>query len=329
MVDGASKVEIVAGTQEVKRLARQLQSRDRSRPAVVITVPAGRTAPFIDAEEVAQDVAGFADVYLLRTGSDTRALSDEMPDMTQVYGGAGRVYPVGLEWVHDPYKSPLRFAFDTEEGKVATRRLIGDGLRMANAAGLLASKSSRQKSVAVTGLVKGVVSGGERAIVQLDDRRMATVQRGLLFPDLPLDRVLQSGMRVGGSFDDETKRLDLKGSARSLSECLTAYAVGSVVLAQVNDVAQDSATLQLHPELPVVVTLDQVTSNPADELTSLMSRHEIVLARVTRADEGGWELSLLDVDDNEEPLPAPALLEGGPPWLSCPGAGGADRRSHS
>jgi hypothetical protein len=60
-----------------------------------------------------------------------------MPEMTQVYGGAGRVYPVDLGWTSDPFQSPLHLAYDARGGERATSELIGDALRMARDAGLL------------------------------------------------------------------------------------------------------------------------------------------------------------------------------------------------
>jgi len=66
--EGAShRVVEVRGGHRAAELARHLQSAERRRPAVVVTVPAGRVDPLIDVGHIAKEVAGLADVYLLPT----------------------------------------------------------------------------------------------------------------------------------------------------------------------------------------------------------------------------------------------------------------------
>lgn len=101
----------------------------------MVTIPAGQTQPWIDVDELAREAGRLAEVYLMPTGTSTWEFSHVMADGTQVYGGAGRVYPVGHEWTRNLTKSPLRFAFNAEDGKRATEELISDTLRMAAAAG--------------------------------------------------------------------------------------------------------------------------------------------------------------------------------------------------
>ncbi len=62
-----------------------------------------------------------ADVHVIPTGDVSWAFSHAMPPMTQVYGGASRVYPVDLEWATQPSRSPLRFAYGVKD------RAEGDG----------------------------------------------------------------------------------------------------------------------------------------------------------------------------------------------------------
>lgn len=292
-------------------LARLLTGADRRTPVVVVSVPTGRAEPFIDAARIVDEVGDLARVYLLTTGPHTWTFSREMPELTQVYGGAGRVYPVGHEWVADPHRSPLRLAFNRAEGGRATEQLISDALRMATDAGLLqrASAPSRRR-------VHGVVAGipvPERAMVSVG-RSLATVAEELTVPGVPLDRVLRVGLTVQGVLDDRTGRLDLAGSLLDPAPQLAAYALGEVVLAEVHQVEADRARLRLHPRVAVEVSRAAVTSNDLDDLRSLMSPGEVVRARVTGLGPD-WRLSLLDVDDDEVARPAPALLPDGPPWL--------------
>jgi len=102
-------------------LAEHLLDPTRLKPIVVVTIAAGQSAPYIDVDELIDAVRDFADIYVLPTGSVTFALSDRMPQKTQVYGGAGRVYPVDARWQTDPYAAPLRFAFGASDPPAATQ----------------------------------------------------------------------------------------------------------------------------------------------------------------------------------------------------------------
>jgi hypothetical protein len=237
-----------------------------------------------------------------------------MPERTQVYGGAGRVYPVGSAWVDDPYASPLRFAWSKADGDRATEQLVADALRMAADAGLLNRAVTQPRRV--SGVIQRLVPPS-RAIVRTDDRHVASVWQELLAPDVPIDRVLADGMRVDGLLDLDSKRYDVRRMLRTAEECLASYAVGDVVLAEVTEVTAEHAVLRLHPEVAVRVSREQITSNDLDLVSSLMTQGEVLSARVTGTGPA-WALSLLDVDDEEEPLPAPSLLPGGPAWLLPP-----------
>lgn len=305
-------VRHVDSDEDARRLAGELNSPERKKPYVVVSTPAQRLRPYIDAEEVFGQVGDLAEVYLIHSGPETWAFSKAMPELTQVYGGAGRVYPVGTAWVTDPYRSPLRFAWSDAEGPHATGQLVADALRMAADAGLL------NRSAARPTLIGGVVEGvfpPSRAIVRTDSRDLASVWQELLVADVPIERVLSEGMRVHGSFDPDTKRYDVREMLLPADECLTHYTVGDVVLAEVAEVAGDHAVLRLHPEVPVRVNRQDITSNELDLVSSLMTRGEVLSARVASLGPD-WRLSMLDVDDDEEALQPPTLLRGGPPWLS-------------
>lgn len=297
-------------------LADLLNGNRRRRPVVVVTSPAGRRAPYIDAERIWDEVGDLADVYVIASGAHTWTFSTKMPDLTQVYGGAGRVYPVGHEWVSNPYASPLHFAYNAKEGERATRDLASDALRMAAAAGLIQRSRSRHR-IRVTAEVVGIPVP-ERAIVKFDGR-FAPIAQELTVPDVPLDRVLRVGLQVAGWFDPEARRVDIGDALLSPVDALHSYTAGEVVLTEVGSVQQDRAELKLHPAVSVDVTRDDVTGNDLDDLRTLMTPGEVVPARVT-ATAPDWRLSLLDVDDEEVPRTAAALLDGGPPWLQPPPA---------
>ena len=71
-------------------LADRPNESDRDRPIVVVRTPSGERDPWIDVREIERHVGDLTEVYLMPTGSFPWAFSNNMPSMTQVYGGAGR-----------------------------------------------------------------------------------------------------------------------------------------------------------------------------------------------------------------------------------------------
>ena len=224
---------------EACRLADRLNADERLKPIVVVTTPAGRRMPYIDASAIAAELGDLAEVYLLATGEYTWAFSRAMPDGTQVYGGAGRVYPIGHDWISDLRRSPLRFAFDEAQGRRTTDTLIADAMAMAAEAGLLDRQTTRAERRHLSGVVKGFPHA-ERALVEVD-RTLVAVIPELVAPGIPLERALARDMTVEGWLDPVGMRLDLRGSVQPADRALTAYAVGDVVLARVAEVGQQSA----------------------------------------------------------------------------------------
>ena len=283
---------------------------------MVVTVPAGRDAPWIDVEEIAREAGTLAEVYVMPTGDCTWEFSRRMAEGTQVYGGAGRVYPVGHAWASDLTKSPLRFAFNAHDGERATQHLISDTLRMAAAAGVLHAVAARTLKQ-VIGSVTGVVAG--RALVDVGNVFPAAIAEELTVADVPIERVVTTGQQVTGWYDAETNRVDVTQGLRQSEEALAPYLVGDVVLTKVAMVRNGKAELVLYPKtvgpaVTVAVLRAEVTSNPLDDLRTLMTVGEVIPARVVAVGPR-WQLALNDVDDDDPIVAAPSLLVGGPAWL--------------
>ncbi|HNO39852.1 MAG TPA: hypothetical protein PKL71_05515, partial [Marmoricola sp.] len=308
-----TKVKDASG---VNALADLLNGNTRRLPVAVISIPAGRQSPWIDADEVAREVGNLADVYVIQTGKLTWELAARLPEGTQVFGGAGRVYPTGHQWSANLSSSPLRFAFNKSDGQTATKDLISDCLRMAAAAGLLQTQSTSNLTE-VTAIVRNTIAG--RGVVELPKRVLGSVAEELTVPDVRIERILQPGQQISGRYDARTGRVDITASLRSSSTALADYVVGDVVLTRVAMVRKRKAELVLYPKtdaepVTVAVLQEEVTLNPFDDLRDLMTVGEVIPARVV-ATGPDWKLVLNDVDDEEEIVPAPSLLLGGPPWL--------------
>ncbi|MBE1874716.1 hypothetical protein [Myceligenerans pegani] len=331
MANGAVNISVptglhkIAGEEEAREFARFLQVPHRAWPVVVISTPAGRTTPYVDPQRVLDDVAGLAEVVVIPTGDVSWAFSRGMPEYTQVYGGASRVYPTGLDWVHDLRRSPLHFAYSLADGPKVRERLVSDALSAAVRAGLTGAAGAGGGgpgggAAEVRGTVQGVL--GSRALIELDDGGQASVAEELTLPGVPLQSIFRRGMKVRGRYDAGRGTLDARGmlpdDAAQRRAVKDNYRVGKVVVGRVEAVTEAAVTIAVAPAVHVRVPRERVTGNALDALDDLFTPGEVVLARVVQAPGDAITLRLDDVDESDEPLPALSLLDGGPPWLLPP-----------
>lgn len=307
-------LHVVETADHVDLLAHHLLDPARDRPVAVITTPSNRAEPWIDARAIVEAVGPEAEVHLIRTGPRTFQLTSHLNRMAGVYGGAGRVYDVGQEWLSDPWRSPLRFAYDSAEGSRAGEEIVSDLIGALARSGHLTTQSNASKRH-VSGHVVGVVPPS-RALVHLDDGGMATVWAELTAPETGAEALLVRDMRVTGLLDPESRRVDISAMLQSADDVAASLSPGAVVLARVGAVRRDSVTVVPFPGVQANIPADLVTGNDLDDLTELMSPGEVVTARFTGADSAAeWSLSLIDVDDDETPAVI-TLLPSGPAWLS-------------
>ncbi|GLY28261.1 hypothetical protein [Kineosporia sp. NBRC 101731] len=307
-------VQTITGPRRAEELAEELNRPGRLRPTVVVTMARGAERPYIDAGRLARELDGLADVYLICDPAASWAFSRGMPEMTQVYGGAGRVYPTGLEWVRDLRRSRLRFAYSEAEGTATTERLLDDGLRAADAAGLLRARTAapgRGPAPEVKGTVSGCPNPSQ-AMVMLEGGGYATIQVGLLCAGVASDRLFERGMQVHGIYDDRSRRLDVSGMRMPPGERMAEVVDGEVLLGRVESVGESVCEIALLPGFPSFLSRARVTGDLTDDLRDLMSVGEVVPVRVCA---GGTALSMVDVDD-DVPVRSLAVLPGGPGWLA-------------
>ncbi|WP_028709555.1 hypothetical protein [Propionicicella superfundia] len=315
----ASGIIPIGDSPAAQSLASHLHDPHRARPIVVVTRAAGASAPYVDVAHIHAEVGDLCDVVEMSTGQVSWAFSADMEPGTQVYGGASRVYPVGTAWVSDPSRSPLRFAYGAADGPRATEEIIADALRMAHAAGYRSAPIA-PGTVPATGRVEGIV--GNRGLVRLSTGDAAVVVPELTVDGVPAERLVVKDMAVTGVLDAATGRLDCTGMVRQAGAALAGYAAGDVVLALVRSVARAEVTLSLFPEVDVAVSGDDAAIGGRElDLRRLVSAGEVVRVRVVSKGAPGWRLSLFDLDPDGLPVPAPSVLDGGPPWLVLPSAG--------
>ena len=315
-VETRQVVRAVTTQDQARGLAARLRDPLRVEPVVVVSTAAGEREPYVDVDGIAAAVGDLAEVTVIPTGEVSWAFSYAMPPMTQVYGGASRVYPVELSWVDEPSRSPLRFAFGLRDREKVTELVISDALGMALDAGLLTRPASTEQ-VLVSGTVMGVRGG--RALVRTDGGVVA-IWPELTVAGVAADRLFIDGMAVSGGHDREAGRLDVRTSLLPLATLLQGYAVGSVALGRVARVDAGGCHIELVPGCRVFVDRVAAVGGADVPLTALMSVGEIVSVRVlARGEVGGkgWKLTLTGIDP-DEPTYAAALLDGGPPWLVLP-----------
>lgn len=306
---------LVQTPSEAPVLARELLSAERERPVVVISVPRDHERSHIDAERVAREVGELADVVVLASQDVAWGLSRRLPDGSQVYGGAGRVYPVGTAWTLAPHLAPLTRAYSEDDTEPATRQLVSDTLAVVGRERADVPPAPEHRTA--WGTVSQLVAPS-RALVTLDDGQVASVMAELTVAGVPIEGIVAVGQRVEGRHDPDSRLLDLRGSLVATPVAVAGLARGDVVPARVEDVADDEVRVLLHPTLARTVPRERVTSNPADSLRSLFSVGEVVATRVAWIEDGLPQLRLDDVDDDDPVVPAPSLLPWGPPWLTLP-----------
>jgi len=297
---------------DVAALREYLFSSRRELPVVLVSRAAGEAEAFADVEQLREQLTGLADVFEITTAKASWAFADAVPPMCQVYGGASRAYPVGQAWVDDPTLSPLRFAYGLRDREETTRQLVSDTMRMASR-GSYATRATTEKPRKVHGKVMGVAGG--RGLVNLDGGTMATLWPELTQPDVPAEQLFANGMEVTGELDPESHRIDVRDMLQAPLDAVAIYEAGQTILVKVTQVSADSCTVELFPDLAVTIPAQDVTDEDDADLRALMTPGETVAAYFGGHEDGEWQLSLADAEDDANAVPAASILAGGPPWL--------------
>lgn len=306
-------VRTLVSTNDAHTLANHLVSPERQWPTVVVTTAHGHDAPHIDANAIADELRGLAEVVSIASQDASWKLTEHLPPGTQVYGGATRVYPTGHAWHQNPRRAPITLTHSRETSPRSVEKVVSDAMSAALAAGLL-ERPTTTPSQPVTGTVSGVLN--ERALIELPNGTLATLREELTGYGIPLDRLVQKGQQLTGRHDKTSGRFDLEPRRVTATTLPDTYRPGATVLVRVTSVRRDGLTAQLIPGIEIDVPREAVTGNERDAVNELFDAGEVVAVHLTALDP--LAASFLDVDDDEQPLQAPAILDGGPPWLLLP-----------
>ena len=307
---------LVDTAESARELAADLLRTDRARPAIVVSIAGGRTDPFVDVVRLEGELDGLCDVYVLPTGSASWAFAEALPEGRQVFGGASRVYATDLAWVRDQYASPLRFAYNTWDGRQVTELLVADAFA---AVYRERQQSPRRPSGRVerVGTVRGVAGG--RALVHLDSGGgllPATIHPELVAPGVAAERLFVKGQRVGGLYDAEANRLDVEPQGLPAREAFSDVEPSDVLLARVAKVGTKYVTVTLRPGVDVRVPIDE---SEDDDLGAghLFTVDEVLPVEVDEV-AGGLPSHVTVLPPNFADLARSVpILPGGPPWLTA------------
>jgi hypothetical protein len=304
----------VTSSQDVQQLAEGLVSATRREPWVVVSVPFDIPTPLFRTRRILEEAGDVSDVWVLKTGELSRDLAARLPERTEAYGGAARVYPPGNAWCQDPSLTKIRFIHNDSQTDKVTENLIADIHSMAYFAGLFRKTVSNRPRV--VGRVKSFTAHGTRAFIKLNDREIVTVSQELTFPEVPLEWVINHDQMVTGYKDATLGRFQLDVIPVSASQILRWYPNDAVTWALVQQVDRKRATLALHPALPIVMEKAELSSNPRDRVDLFLIVGDIVPVRVVKGPQGDVRLRMNDIDDDEEVLPSQPLVVDGLPWLT-------------
>lgn len=291
---------------QTSKLAAYLQGK-RRKPVVVVSSTRSIDDSWISVHELDSDLGGLADVYWMQNGDLTWLFAKLMPSNANVFGEAGRVYRVNNEWIQHPRKARLYVAFNKKDGAEIVASLSAEALHDASVNGLVALRE--KTDIPVKGVVKQIVAG--RGIAETT-QGLASIVPELVLPGIQAENLIQVGQSFDALFNEESRQLNLSPSKVTAKEALSHYCLGDVINVKVEAVSKSQATLELFPGVRVDVKIGQITGNPLDSAYDLMSKGEIVRARINRVGPS-WLISMSDVDDDEIAVAAPTLLAGGPP----------------
>lgn len=296
------------------RLAAHLLDPTRSRVTTLVTRPSGSSAALVDLAWVREQVGDLADVFEVCNGRVGLALSRALGPYS-VYGGACRAYPRHDEWP-DPTLLPIRFVWSPARAANSASAIVSDTLRLVQRGTQIRTGAPMPASIEVSGIVLGVVAG--RALVMLNGGGNASIHPELVAGGLTAEQLFTAGMKVSGLLDRASGRMDVTRAIRSPEAALAAYRVGDTVACRVAAVGARTAEVELYPGVVLPLPRDLIVEpGRSIALSELVAAGEIVLARVSATPaDGGWALSMLDVEPDDEPVPAPGLLDGGPAWIT-------------
>lgn len=295
---------------QVEELIYSLKDARRKRPICVVSIGQAEDGPGFDVEALESDAGEVCDFYIVKTGDLTRLFMESMPENTQVYGGAARVYPA--DFASSKSASQLRYPIPPVQLAKATANLLREIWAYANSAGLIAKPAANLKAERVT---VQAIYGGDVAVMKRANRDLISVRAEALFPGISLERVFTIGQELEGVFDPTNRAFALSTQNPTVDEIVKHFGLGSVTLGLVRETTRKTATVAIHPNLTFEVAKKEITGNDLDVISDYLTVGQVYSFRIYRDPQGHIRLKCNDIDDDEPLVPALSLIPGSGPWL--------------
>jgi|GEM_PF-2246505 len=311
----------------------ELLSPGRTRPVVAITTNPHYPAATLNADRLASDLGGAADVVALETGDATWALTAALPSRLDVYGGAVRIWWPGLTATSKPTDHPLLFVWGPDDVARTQTRLVATVLaragarrsatETANRGGLGAPATSPAPPAASTpsrpggGVHEGVVQrvDGSRIEVLVRDEPGIVVEA-----DLPL---AEFAARTAPGVSLRLRPTAARGHEWSACGCLPApwrrlrevYKEGDIVRARVCWVGDEYLLVEVLPGAVLAVPKFELDYGPVRHPAEFVGLGQRVQVRILTLDVTQRGRASIKQAHGRTVLPAPDLGDGYPQFL--------------
>jgi hypothetical protein len=289
-------------------LIELVKNSDRIKPVCVISNPASASSTSFDLEELERQAGDLASFYVVPTGDFTWQFADALGSKASVFNGAAKVF--SGNWAADDEWPKLFYCLDKFQDR-DTQTLIDHIWKFASDKDLekyLDVKATPEKATLSMFL-------GSRAFVKLSSGYPATVRQELTAAGIPLEWLFKKGAVLQGKYN-QSERLFLPTlNVETLPSLVDKYGYGNLVLVLVKTTERKKGSATIYPGLDVPFELAEISGNDRDLVTDFLEPGQVVAMRLYRDSQGRTRLKMNDIDDDEEPVEAIPVVNGGPSWL--------------
>jgi predicted RNA-binding protein with RPS1 domain len=302
---------------DVGNLSNDIVDPQRTHAVVCVTVPTWASEPLVDPTPLVAAVASAATVYVLPTGDLSWELTDRLPPRLDVYGGAVRIWwpfsGAGL----DPLAHPLFFIHDRRQSEATIEKIV----RAFEQRGLVGSARPEAGSE-LPGLVTRVLGRGAELTLVGGAEAFAHATHLTRHRGLEPAQVVQVGQAVRvrvveGSGGRRIPVTLLPFEPDPWERFAEQHREGMVVEGVVDELRNVGALVEVFPGVRGLLRKAQISRDWVSHPEDFLEESEWVAVRLVHIDSENQkvELSLLDIDPEEEVPPPAPLYPDGPPWL--------------
>lgn len=321
----------VQSPDDIPELVELITDPERTKLVVGVTTQPTRERPLVDADELAARLGDQADVWVLTDPGHAWELTDSLPPKIDVYGGAVRAWNP-IKPGKDPYPSdhPQWTVFGPEDAE----RIVDQIVEYAK----LSDNPPPEFGSVVRGTVTGVRQAGAEIDLETGHPAFASlahlVQHGEVFH---AGDVLMPGMQVNvrvGAWHPQAGRVSV--SLRDFApnpwrRIADVYEPGMLVEGGVSGVTDFGAFIELLPGAEGLLHRSKIADAYVEYVDDYVRPGDRITVRLLSIDPRARkaEVSLIDVDPDEAPVPPASIYPDGPPWLPAVDAPAASAESET